>query len=113
MSTQPASKMRMGFDPRQRIYRDPFNEQFVFLMSAVPATVLIPLVLLAAGVIAGEQFGIGLFLGLTVVLELFLIFGIARPQMKPNERVGWALLWGASAAFFGFCFYHLVFANAV
>jgi hypothetical protein len=28
--------------------------------------------------------------------------------MKPHERVGWALLWGFSAAFFAYCFWELV-----
>ena len=28
--------------------------------------------------------------------------------MKPNERIGWALLWGATTALLALCFYYLV-----
>jgi hypothetical protein len=42
------------------------------------------------------------------VFELAVIFGIARPQMKPLERVGWVLLWGALTAALAACFYYLV-----
>ena len=46
-------------------------------------------------------------------IELILIFGIARPAMKPNERVGWALLWGFSAAVMGALFWELVFSRVI
>jgi hypothetical protein len=42
------------------------------------------------------------------VFELAVIFGVARPQMKPQERVGWALLWGVATAVFAVLFYYLV-----
>ena len=35
-----------------------------------------------------------IFVAACVVIELVLIFGIARPAMKPHEAAGWALLWG-------------------
>ena len=37
-----------------------------------------------------------------------MIFGLARPQMKPLERVGWALLWGAATGRLALAFYYLV-----
>ena len=43
-----------------------------------------------------------------VVFELIVIFGLARPQMKPHERAGWAVLWGVATAALAFCFYDLV-----
>jgi len=43
-----------------------------------------------------------------VVFELAVIFGVARPQMTPQERVGWVLLWGFATAALSVCFYYLV-----
>jgi hypothetical protein len=107
MADRSERRLTAGFDPRRRIYRDPFNEYFVFLLSATSAAVVVPVLLLVVNAIAG-RFAIGAFLAACVVLELFLIFGLGRPAMRPLERVGWALLWSAAALFFGFCFYHLV-----
>ena len=107
MEGRAAVKLRAGFDPRRPIQRDRFNEYFVFLLSATGAAVVVPLILLVVAIAAGE-FGVLLFVALSVALELILIFGIGRPQMKPHERLGWALLWGTAAAFFGLCFYYLV-----
>ncbi len=106
------SSLGAAFDPRQRIYRDPFNELVVFVVSAVSAAVVVPVVLLIAAAIVG---GIGFlpFLALSVVLELVLIFGLARPQMKPTERVEWALLWGFSAAVMGAAFWELVLVSVM
>ena len=50
---------------------------------------------------------------LSVVLELVLIFGLARPQMKPVERVQWSLLWGFAAAALGAAFWELVVVPVV
>ena len=50
----------------------------------------------------------GVFIGACVVFELSVIFGLARPQMKPLERVGWVLLWGAVTGALALCFYYLV-----
>ncbi len=101
-----------ALDPRQRIYRDPFNELVVFVVSALGAAVIVPVVLLVVGVFTG-QFAFLLFVALSVVLELLLIFGLTRPAMKPKEKVGWALLWGFTAAVLGAAFWELVFASVL
>jgi Uncharacterized ACR, COG1430 len=100
-------RMRAGLDPRRRLYRDPFNEYFVFILSASGAAVIVPLLLYVVMAIAG-LWEVGVFVLAAVPLELILIFGIGRPQMKPIERVGWALLWGFTAGVLGLCFYYLV-----
>jgi hypothetical protein len=109
-STQ--GKLSAALDPRERIYRDPFNELVVFIISATGAAVIVPVILLIVGAFTGE-FGIGIFIAASVALELLLIFGLARPQMKPQERIGWALLWGFAAAVLGAAFWELVFQQAV
>ncbi len=48
------------------------------------------------------------FVAACVLFELAVIFGLARPQMRPLERVGWALLWGAATAVMALAFYYLV-----
>jgi hypothetical protein len=53
------------------------------------------------------------FVVISVVLELVLIFGLARPQMKPVERVQWSLLWGFTAAALGAAFWELVVVSVV
>lgn len=105
-------RLGAALDPRERIYRDPFNELVVFIISAAGAGAVVPALLLIVGVFTGEL-GIGIFVAASVVLELALIFGVARPQMKPGERVGWALLWGFAAAALGAAFWELVFQQAV
>ena len=105
-------RLSAALDPRERIYRDPFNELVVFVISAVGAGVLVPLLLLAVGAIVGD-FSFWIFVAASIVIELVLIFGIARPQMKPRERLGWALLWGFTAAVLGAAFWELVFKQAV
>jgi hypothetical protein len=109
-STQ--ERLGAALDPRERIYRDPFNELVVFVISAVGAAVLAPALLLVVGAFTGE-FDLAIFVAACVAIELVLIFGIARPQMKPRERVGWALLWGFAAAVLGAAFWELVFQQAV
>ncbi|MGI8749877.1 MAG: hypothetical protein ACR2J6_04895 [Thermoleophilaceae bacterium] len=111
-SSQPPSHLGAAFDPRQRIYRDPFNELVVFVVSAVSAALIVPVVLLIAGALVG-QIAFLPFVGLSVVLELLLIFGLTRPQMKPVERVQWSVLWGFTAAAMGAAFWELVFVNVV
>ena len=96
-------------DPRRRIQRDPFNEIVVLVVSAVGACVLVPVTLLVVGAFTGE-FSLPLFVLLSVVLELGLIFGHARPAMQPRERVACAALWGFAAAVLGAAFWELVFA---
>ena len=111
-SRRQQGSLGAAFDPRQRIYRDPFNELVVFVVSAFSASVLVPVILLIAAVIAD---GIDFipFVILSVVLELVLIFGLARPQMKPVERVQWSLLWGFTAAALGAAFWELVVVPVV
>ena len=100
-------RLASALDPRQPIYRDTYNEYFVFILSATGASVVIPVFLLLVQVVTGK-WSAGVFVVVSLVLELLLIFGIGRPQMKPHERVGWALLWGGMAAGLGACFYYLV-----
>jgi uncharacterized membrane protein (UPF0127 family) len=100
-------RLASALDPRQPIYRDTYNEYFVFILSATGASVVIPVFLLLVQVATGK-WSVGVFVVVSVVLELLIIFGIGRPQMKPHERVGWALLWGGMAAGLGACFYYLV-----
>ena len=111
-SSPPQGSLGAAFDPRQRIYRDPFNELVVFVVSAVGAAIVAPVALLIVGAFTGE-FSFFVFVGACVLIELFLIFGIARPAMKPHEAVGWALLWGFSAAVMGAAFWELVFSTVL
>ncbi len=106
-SSQPS--LGAAFDPRRRIYRDPFNELVVFVVSAVGASIVAPVILLIVGAFTGE-FSFLLFVALCVVLELGLIFLHARPAMTPREAVSWAALWGFAAAVLGAAFWELVFA---
>ena len=103
------NKLRGAFDPRSRIYRDPFNELVLFVVSAAGAGVLVPNVLPALSAIGGFELDFLPFVGLSVLLELGLIFGHLRPAMKPKERLGWGLLWGFSAAVLGAAFWELTY----
>jgi hypothetical protein len=96
-----------ALDPRQPIYRDTYNEYFVLVLSAggAAAGTQVPLYILMA--ITG-LWSVWVFVPACVVFELAVIFGVARPQMKPAERVGWAVLWGALTAGLALCFYYLV-----
>ena len=47
-------RLSAALDPRERIYRDPFNELAVFVISAVGAAVLVPVILLIVGAFVGE-----------------------------------------------------------
>jgi len=102
------SKLRGAFDPRARIYRDPFNELVLFVISAVGAGVLVPTVLTLIGAFTGKL-GFVPFVAASVVLELGLIFGHLRPAMKPKERLAWGLLWAFSAAVLGAAFWELTY----
>ena len=99
--------MAAALDPRRKLHRDPFNEMFVFLLSATGAAAIVPMILLIVTAFT-DKFEWWIFVVAAVVLELLLIFGLGRPQMKANERVGWSLLWGAAAALLGLAFYYLV-----
>jgi hypothetical protein len=78
------------------------------------------LVLSAGGAAAGTQvplyivmaitgiWSVAVFVAACVVFELVVIFGLARPQMEPQERVGWVVLWGFATALLALAFYYLV-----
>jgi hypothetical protein len=107
MAEGQVNRFVAALDPRQPIYRDTYNEYFVFALSA-------------GGAIAGTQVPLYIVMAITgiwdvvpfvlacVVFELAVIFGVARPQMEPRERVGWAILWAGTTAVLAFAFYHLV-----
>ena len=102
-----ANKLFEALDPRVPIYRDAYNEYFMVVLSAggAVAGTQVPLYIAMA---LTELWSVGIFVGACVVFELAVIFGLARPQMKPTERIGWAVLWGALTALLALAFYHLV-----
>jgi uncharacterized protein len=107
---EPARRQNKLFDalnPRVPIYRDTYNEYFVMVLSAggAAAGTQVPLYIVMA--ITG-LWSVGVFVAACVVFELAVIFGVARPQMQPAERVGWAALWSAATAGLALCFYYLV-----
>jgi len=105
-------RVRAGFDPRQRIYRDRFNEYFVLVLSAAGAAVVAPVLLYVVMALTGLWTALT-FVIAAVILELLLIFVVGRPQMAPRERVGWALLWGFTTAVLALCFFHLVASSTL
>jgi uncharacterized membrane protein (UPF0127 family) len=96
-----------AFDPRVPLYRDTYNEYLVFIVSAIGAVAgtQVPLYLLMA---LTDLWPVEVFVPACMLFELAVIFGIARPQMKPKERVGWALLWAFATGVLALCFYYLV-----
>src|SRR5687768_11579823 len=102
-----ANKLFEALDPRVPIYRDTYNENFVLVLSAGGAALgtQVPLYIVMA---LTDLWDPALFVLACVVFELAVIFGLARPQMKPVERIGWSLLWGAATALLALAFYHLV-----
>jgi uncharacterized protein len=103
----PGNKFLQALDPRVPIYRDTYNEYLVMALSAggAAAGTQVPLYIVMA--ITGI-WSVGVFVAACVVFELAVIFGVARPQMKPQERAGWAILWGSATAALALCFYYLV-----
>ncbi|HKF79628.1 MAG TPA: DUF192 domain-containing protein [Thermoleophilaceae bacterium] len=101
------NRFLQALNPRVPIYRDTYNEYFVMVLSAggAAAGTQVPLYILMA--ITG-LWSVGVFVAACVVFELAVIFGVARPQMKPQERAGWAALWGFATAALALCFYYLV-----
>ena len=101
------NRLAAALDPRQPIYRDTYNEYFVLVLSAggAAAGTQVPLYIVMA--ITGI-WSVGVFVAACVVFELAVIFGLARPQMQPRERVGWVVLWGATTAVMALAFYYLV-----
>src|ERR1044072_5165663 len=100
------NKLLEALNPRVPIYRDTYNEYFVFLLSAggAVAGTQVPLYIVMA--IMDDVWSPGIFVAACVVFELAVIFGIARPQMKPGERLGWVALWGSLTAAMALAFYH-------
>ena len=96
-----------AFNPRIPLYRDAYNEYLVFVVSAIGsvAGTQVPLYLVMA---LTDLWDAWIFVAACVVFELFVIFFIARPQMKPNERVMWAALWAGTTAVMATFFYYLV-----
>ncbi|MGE5636964.1 MAG: hypothetical protein ACM3UV_08510 [Nocardioidaceae bacterium] len=107
MAADRTPRLLAGLDPRQPIYRDSYNEYFVLLLSALGAAVVAPVGFYIVMALT-ELWEAWVFVAACVVLELVLIFAVGRPQMKPLERIGWALLWGAASAGLAVCFYYLV-----
>ena len=102
-----ANRFRQALDPRVPIYRDAYNEYFMLVLSAggAAAGTQVPLYIVMA--ITG-LWGLVPFVLACVVFELGVIFGLARPQMEPSERIGWAALWSFATAVLAVCFYYLV-----
>jgi uncharacterized membrane protein (UPF0127 family) len=107
MAEPQRNRLVLALDPRQPIYRDTYNEYFVLVLSAggAAAGTQVPLYIVMA--ITGI-WSVGIFVAACVAFELAVIFGLARPQMEPRERVGWVLLWGATTAILALAFYYLV-----
>jgi uncharacterized protein len=102
-----ANRFRQALDPRVPIYRDAYNEYFMLVLSAggAAAGTQVPLYIVMA--ITG-LWGVAPFALACVAFELAVIFGLARPRMEPNERLGWAALWSFATAVLAVCFYYLV-----
>jgi uncharacterized protein len=101
------NRLAAALDPRQPIYRDSYNEYFMLVLSAggAAAGTQVPLYIVMA--ITGI-WSVGVFVAACVAFELVVIFGLARPRMKPAERAGWVILWGATTAVMALAFYYLV-----
>jgi uncharacterized membrane protein (UPF0127 family) len=102
-----ASRFRDALDPRVPIYRDSYNESFMLILSAggAAAGTQVPLYILMA--ITG-LWGVVPFALACAAFELAVIFGLARPQMQPQERIGWAVLWSGATVLMAVAFYYLV-----
>jgi uncharacterized protein len=107
MAEPQRNRLAVALDPRVPIYRDAYNEIFVLVLSAggAAAGTQVPLYIVMA--ITGI-WNVAVFVAACVVFELVVIFGLARPQMQPQERLGWVLLWGFATALMALAFYYLV-----
>ena len=107
MADRRRNRFAEALDPRVPIYRDTYNEYFVFLLSAggAVAGTQVPLYIIMA--ITG-LWGVVPFVAACIIFELAVIFGLARPQMKPQERVGWAAAWTIATGVLALAFYYLV-----
>ena len=101
------NKLLVALDPRQPIYRDAYNEYFVMVLSAggAAAGTQVPLYIVMA---LTDLWSVVVFVLACVAFELIVVFGLARPQMTPVERTGWATLWAGTTALLAYCFYYLV-----
>jgi hypothetical protein len=106
------ARTRAGFDPRQPLQRDRFNEYFVFALSATGAALIAPLLLYIVMAFTGLWTWFTFALA-AVLVELILIFVIARPQMARHEAVGWAALWAFTTAVLAICFFFLVASSTL
>ena len=106
-AAEPPNRWLEAFNPRVPLYRDAYNEYLMFVVSAIGsvAGTQVPLYLVMA---LTDLWSVWVFVAACVVFELFVIFFIARPQMKPNERVMWAALWAGTTAVMALAFYYLV-----
>src|SRR3954464_7020388 len=107
MAEPQRNRLAVALDPRVPIYRDTYNEYFVLVLSAggAAAGTAVPLYIVMA--ITGI-WNVGVFVAACVVFELAVIFGLARPQMEPQERAGWVGLWGTTTAVMALAFFYLV-----
>ena len=96
-----------AFDPRVPLYRDEYNEYLMFIVSAIGsvAGTQVPLYLIMA---LTDLWSPWVFVPACVVFELFVILFIARPQMKPQERLAWNGMWAGATAVMALAFYYLV-----
>ena len=107
MAENQRERLLSALDPRVPIYRDAYNEYFMLILSAggAAAGTQVPLYIVMAFT---GLWGLIPFVAACVVFELVVIFGLARPQMTPVERLGWAALWSGATAVLAVCFYYLV-----
>jgi len=107
MAEGQRNRLVEALDPRVPIYRDTYNEYFVFLLSAggAIAGTQVPVYILMA--ITGI-WGLIPFVAVCVLFELGVIFGLARPQMESRERAAWAAAWAVTTALLAVAFYYLV-----
>ena len=107
MAQDRPTRFLEAFNPRVPLYRDSYNEYLVFVVSAIGAVAgtQVPLYLVMA---LTDLWDWWVFVAACVIFELGVIFFIARPQMKPHERVMWAGLWAATTALMALAFYYLV-----
>jgi uncharacterized protein len=107
MAENQRERLTAALDPRVPIYRDAYNEYFMLILSAGGAAAGTQVPLYIAMAITG-LWGLIPFVAACVIFELIVIFGLARPQMTPVERLGWAALWSGATAVLAVCFYYLV-----
>ena len=102
------NRLLVALDPRTPIYRDTYNEYFVFVLSAggAAAGTQVPLYIVMA--LTDYLWSPGVFVAACVVFELAVIFGLARPQMKPTSVLAGSALWTSTTAVLAYAFYYLV-----